>query len=327
MTPHDIASAAMTYIERGWAVVALHDVVGGACSCGSADPRHAWKQGGKHPLEGGWQNRGMRRVAEVRDAWARRPGANLGIVTGRASGVWVLDVDPDNGGDKQLAGLVSAFGALPETYAVRTGSGGTHYYWTMPDFDFTNSRGRLPLGLDVRGNASQVVAPPSHTLKGPYSVVLDVAPVAAPGWLLEMIRPPERVEPVLSEWSGWEPEMVEGAVAERGPAYAAAAVREVLAQLAAAQPGERNTIAYRVGRRLAELVAAPWARLSADQVWAGYMSAAAACDVDGGFTQAEAYDVLVKAVRGQQASGRVADLPPATHLGTVTSWTPPPHFD
>lgn len=328
MTPHDIAEAAQAYVERGWAVVALHDVVGGSCSCGSADPRHAYKQGGKHPLDGGWQNRGLRTIAAIRDQWARRPGANLGIVTGRASGIWVLDVDPDNGGDKQLAALVSAFGPLPETYAVRTGSGGTHYYWSMPDFDFTNSRGRLPLGLDVRANASQVVAPPSFTLKGSYAVVLDVPTVAAPGWLLDMIRPAE-VKPTLERetWPGWEPGAIAGAVADRGPTYARTAVRALLGQLAAAQPGERNTVAYRVGRRLAELVAAPWAALDTDEVWAGYMSAAAACDVDGGFTQSEAYDVLVKAVRDQQRAGRVAELPPADHLGTVVNWTPPTDFD
>lgn len=326
MPAHDTASAAQAYIERGWAVVPLHDVLGGSCSCGSADPRHAYKQGGKHPLEAGWQNRGIRSAAGVRDAWARRPGANLGIVTGRASGIWVLDVDPDNGGDKQLAALVSAFGPMPETYAVRTGSGGTHYYWTMPDFDFTNSRGRLPLGLDVRGNASQVVAPPSHTLKGPYAVVLDVETVAAPGWMLDMIRPAERVErdPEVRAAPGYE---VPAGVAGRGASYAATAVRELLGQLAAAGVGERNQTAYRIGRRLAELVGAAWSGLDADAVWAGFMEAAAVCDVDGGFTQTEAYDVLSKACRDQQRAGRVADLPPADHLGTVVNWAPLPDFD
>jgi hypothetical protein len=159
--------------------------------------------------------------------------------------------------------------------------------------------------------------------------VLDVDPVAAPGWMLDMIRPVERVErdEPAAQWGGWEPGAAAGALAERGPAYAATAVRDLLLQLSAAMPGERNTVAYRVGRRLAELVAAPWAGLDPDAVWAGFLSAAAAADVDGGFTQDEAHSVLVKAARDQARSGRSAELPPAAHLGTVVDWAPPSDFD
>ena len=320
---NDTASAAQRYIERGWAVVQLHDVAGGFCSCGSADPHHADAQGGKHPIAKGWQNAGLRSSAAVADAWARRPGANIGIVTGRASGIWVLDVDPLHGGDKALAALVAAYGPLPETYTVRTGSGGRHYYWKMPDFDFTTSRGQLPVGLDVRGNAGQVVAPPSYTLRGTYSVLVDVAVAVAPAWLLGLIRPLERPEPVARmDAAAWlEP----GAVAGRGSAYASVAVRELLGQLAAAQPGERNVTAYRVGRRLAELVASPWAALDGETVAAWYMDAAARCDVDGGFSQTEAMTVLTRAVRDQ--GGRGVDLPAPDHLGTRTDWVPPSDFD
>jgi hypothetical protein len=320
---NDTASSAQRYIERGWAVVQLHDVAGGLCSCGSADPEHAAAQGGKHPIGKGWQNAGLRTPAAVADAWARRPGANIGIVTGRASGIWVLDVDPLHGGDKQLAALVAAYGPLPETYTVRTGSGGRHYYWAMPDFDFTTSRGQLPIGLDVRGNAGQVVAPPSYTLRGTYGVLVDVSVVAAPAWLLGLIRPPDRAAaeeldrgPFGEAWK-----MPEAAVG-RGAGYAAVAAREVLGQLAAAQPGERNVTAYRIGRRLAELMNSPWAGLDPDAVWLAYLDAAARCDVDGGFSQSEATVVLTRAVRDQ--GGRGVELPAPDHLGTRTDWVPPP---
>ena len=320
---NDTASAAQRYIERGWAVVQLHDVAGGVCSCGSADPHHADAQGGKHPIGKGWQNAGLRTAAAVADAWARRPGANIGIVTGRASGIWVLDVDPLHGGDKALAALVAAYGALPETYTVRTGSGGRHYYWAMPDFDFTTSRGQLPVGLDVRGNAGQVVAPPSYTLRGSYSVLVDVAVAVAPAWLLGLIRPVERPEPAQRTDAGaWlEP----GALVGRGASYAAVAVRELLGQLAGAQPGERNVTAYRVARRLAELVASPWAALDGETVATWFMDAAARCDVDGGFSQTEAMTVLTRAARDQ--AGRGVELPAPDHLGTRVDWVPPSDFD
>jgi RecA/RadA recombinase len=317
---HLTVMSALAYIRRGWAVVPLHDVVGGACSCGSADPEHHRKQGGKHPLWGGWQNRGLRDERAVNEAWASRPGANLGIVTGRASGVWVLDVDPDNGGDEKLAALVAAYGTLPETWTVRTGSGGRHYYWRMPDFDFTTSRGQLPVGLDVRGNAGQVVAPPSYTLKGPYEVLVPAEAVDAPGWLLGMIRPSEREAGAGPGTYIWEPgTAVDAGAADRGAVYAASAVGALLAELAATPPGGRNQAAYRVGRRLAELINSPWSGLDPEQVYHGYLAAAAACDVDGGFPQSEAIEVLEKAVRGQ--AGRGVGLPTADWFGTA--WTPP----
>lgn len=312
--PNNTASAAAAaYIARGWAVIPLHDVAAGECSCGSADePRHSPSQGGKHPLWGGWQNAGIRDVAVAASVWAGRPQANLGIVTGRASGLWVLDVDPDHGGDQRLVELIQANGPLPLTRTVQTGSGGRHYYFAMPDFDFTTSRGRLPAGLDVRGNAGQVVAPPSWTLKGEYRVLADPGVVAAPGWLLDLIRPaPARESVAAGVAPAWE---------GRGSEYAVAAVRALLAELAAAVPGTRNETAYRVGRRLAELVNSPWAGLGDGSAVAdAFMAAAAACDVDGGFSQTEAADVLNKAIRAQ--AGRGADLPEATFYGQV--WTPP----
>jgi hypothetical protein len=323
---NDTASAAASYVARGWAVLQLHDVTGGACSCGSDDePRHSASQGGKHPLGRGWQNAGITDVTAVRDAWARRPGANIGIVTGRASGIWVLDVDPEHGGDEKLAALVGAYGPLPETWTVQTGSGGRHYYWTMPDFDFTTSRGQLPVGLDVRGNSGQVVAPPSYTLKGPYRVLVPAPVVQGPGWLLSMIRPSAREMAEIGSASQRPGELVsslDGGSSNlgRGSDYALAAVRALLAELAGALPGSRNDTAYRVGRRLAELVNSPWSGLDADAVLAGYMAAALACDVDGAFSQTEAEQVLRKAIYAQ--GGRGAPLPAADFYGSLFAPAP-----
>jgi len=316
---NDTASAAQAYIDKGWSVVRLYDVSGGLCSCGhEEEPRHSLKQGGKHPIGNGWQNAGIRDIAAAREAWARRPTSNIGIVTGRASGIWVLDVDPENGGDVKLAALLAAYGPLPETWTVQTGSGGRHYYWRMPDFDFTLSRGQLPVGLDVRGNSGQVVAPPSYTLKGEYRVLHAGEVVDAPGWLLSMIRPPERRETLAESW----PAEGAGDMAVASGSYGRAAVAALLGEMAAAQPGSRNETAYRVGRRLAELVNSPWCGLDGEEVFAGFMAAAAACDVDGQFSQAEAASTLQKAVYGQ--AGRGVAPPPMPPEMSGTRWTPPP---
>ncbi|RMD78796.1 MAG: DNA primase [Gammaproteobacteria bacterium] len=98
--------------------------------------------------------------------WFRRwPRANVGIVTGRISGLVVLDVDPAHGGEASLARLEEAHGPLPETVACRTGGGGRHLYFAHPGGVVRNRAG-LAQGLDLRGDGGYVVAPPSVHLSG-----------------------------------------------------------------------------------------------------------------------------------------------------------------
>lgn len=316
----DTVSTGVEYVYRGWAVIALHDVSAGACSCGSTDPDHIYRQGGKHPVHGQWQAFPLTTEAQVREQWAARPAANIGIVTGAVSGFWVLDVDPDNGGHVILAGLVAAYGPLPETYTVLTGSGGAHYYFTLPDWEPGGSRGRLPAGLDVRGKGGQVVAPPSVSSKGPYSVGANVPLAPAPAWLLDLIRPLRPEAPARRDDSPAGP--VAGGP-DRGRAYAAQAVRAELTELERALPGTRNETAFRVACRLAELVNAPWSGLDGEQVAHWYHAAAELANVDGSFNYVEAGDVLAKAVG--RVAGKVADLPPADNLGHRVEWGALPH--
>ncbi len=169
---NDTASVAATYVQRGWKVIQLHDVGTGACSCRSGQ---YCTSPGKHPIRDAWQVNYLSTPPEVYAAWSARPQANVGIVTGAVSGIWVLDVDPAHGGHERLAELEMANGPLPKTYTVRTGSGGMHFYFTLDnvDFDLTNSRGRLPIGLDVRGRGGYVVAPPSVSARGAYLIMGD----------------------------------------------------------------------------------------------------------------------------------------------------------
>ncbi|MHB9858584.1 bifunctional DNA primase/polymerase [Streptomyces sp. YIM S03343] len=179
-------AAAISCAERGWRVI-------------WAPP------GSKHPTVKAWQERATTDVATIERWWTQCPDANVCIVTGQASGIWVLDIDDKNGavGSTTLADLERRYGELPLTYAVGTGSGGVHYYWAWQgvDFDLGNSAGKLGPGLDTRGNGGQVVAPPSRADDSAHTmayVVLDPRPpVAAPAWLLGLLRPAPR--PVTSK--------------------------------------------------------------------------------------------------------------------------------
>ena len=142
--------------------------------------------GGKRPLtpSGFWDATTDPR--RVRAWWGRRPSANVGVPTGRRSGLVVLDVDRGGGGPESLAALEREHGPAPETARARTGGGGAHLFFRYPPGrEVRNSAGVLGPGLDVRGEGGYVVVPPSRT-RGAYGWV-DRSPLAEAAWLLERL--------------------------------------------------------------------------------------------------------------------------------------------
>ena len=49
----------------------------------------------------------------IRRFWGEQGSYNIGVATGRASGIWVTDVDADKGGEATLRELEAKHGALP----------------------------------------------------------------------------------------------------------------------------------------------------------------------------------------------------------------------
>ena len=122
--------------------------------------------------------------------WSRWPAANIGVPTGKRSGLLVLDVDPRDGGAASLTELEGAFGPLPRTTRARTGGGGEHVFFRYPGEvggEVRNSASWVGPGLDVRGEGGYVLVPPSRT-QAPYRWT-ERAPLAeAPSWLLGRMR-------------------------------------------------------------------------------------------------------------------------------------------
>jgi hypothetical protein len=85
---------------------------------------------------------------------------NIGIATGSASGVIVIDVDPRNGGDRQLKKLQKPLGPLPRTLTCDTGGGGQHYYFIAPTA-MSKKKGLAP-ALTLLADGCYAVAPPSR---------------------------------------------------------------------------------------------------------------------------------------------------------------------
>ncbi len=137
-----IEAAALAYAARGWSVIAMQ-------------PQ------GKRPLVA-WRDFQQRRASadEIARWFQRWPDANVGIVTGRLSGIVVVDVDLRHGGPDSIAEAESAQGRLPPTVEAATGGGGRHLYYAHPGTTVAN-RVALRPGIDLRGDGGCVVAPPS----------------------------------------------------------------------------------------------------------------------------------------------------------------------
>jgi len=167
---------AHAYALRGWRVLPI-------------------KPGEKRPPMGAWQKAATVDTAMIDKWWNELyRDHGVGIATGRASGIFVLDVDvaEDKAGDETLADLEARYGELPDTPTVETPSGGAHYYFKIPDgIEIRNDAGRrLGQGLDIRGEGGQVVAPPTARAVDAYEWVGEtwrLEPADAPRWLIERI--------------------------------------------------------------------------------------------------------------------------------------------
>jgi len=135
-------------------------------------------------------------TATIRNWWRKWPDAGIGVPTGVASGWLVLDSDPRHGGDASLSQLIEEHGDLPETLEAETGGGGHHIVFEYPELaELGNSRGRLPEGLDVRGEGGYIVVAPSlHASGRRYCWRNDLRPAPVPEWLL-MLLTEERPAP------------------------------------------------------------------------------------------------------------------------------------
>lgn len=117
----------------------------------------------------------------ITDWWTRWPDANVGIVTGSASGIVVLDVDRKHGVD----GVVAATELdLPETLVVRTPSGGFHLFFSLPEGVKVPRRIGVKPGLDILGDGGYVVAAGSSVDGATYEIVRDRPMVPVPDVLV-----------------------------------------------------------------------------------------------------------------------------------------------
>ena len=164
--PHQ---AALKYAQQGLRVVPI-------------------KPGEKRPALNAWQDLATTDLEQI-NLWYldKYKGHGVGIATGDASGVFVLDVDNHD----SLHDLEATHGKLPQTLTSITGSGGAHHLFSYPSDGrriHNSASGILP-GLDIRGERGQIVAPPTKHPNGQrYEWDDECSTIAAaPEWLLDLV--------------------------------------------------------------------------------------------------------------------------------------------
>lgn len=101
---------------------------------------------------------------QIRQWWTRWPDANIGLHCGPA-GVLALDLDTYKA---QYAGTELLTQEERQTTTSLTGNGGEHLLYQMPTGErFGNGGGKLPAGVDIRGDGGYLVLPPSVHPSGP----------------------------------------------------------------------------------------------------------------------------------------------------------------
>jgi KaiC/GvpD/RAD55 family RecA-like ATPase len=167
-------TSALAYARKGWPVFPVGD--------------------NKLPAVKAWERKATTDETQIRQWFdtVAMDGCNFGFCPGRA-GIMVVDLDTGKkdkdgnavSGKESLAAFLRERGeALPETYTVRTPSGGIHLYYSAAGVKSKN--GFLP-AVDVKSCGGYVVAPGSINANGgKYEVIRDVEVAQMPQWFLDL---------------------------------------------------------------------------------------------------------------------------------------------
>ena len=215
-----------------------------------------------------------RDATAVRALWRDHPGPLIGVPTGAATGIFVLDADTAK--HVTAAEWIERHAPyLPETRSHRTRSGGLHLLFKHRG-GLRNTQARLALGVDTRGDGGFILWWPAAIEHGHYR-----APLAEiPDWLLEALTPPKpETKPALQR--------------PRTPDAAKAKIEGIVGAVAAATEGQRNSLAYWGACRLAELAK------QAVMSQADAVALAVEAGRQAGLSPKEAQRTVASAFRGQ----------------------------
>ncbi len=255
--------AALAYAKRGWPVIPCNR---------NKTPRT--KNGFKDAT---------RDCVTIRKMWKLDPDASIGIPTGAGVGFFVLDVDHPEG-PATLAALEKKYGPLPVTWEQKTGGGGRHLFFRVPEnVTIRNSAGKLGPNLDIRGEGGYVILAPSLHPSGARYRFINQLPIAdPPPWLLDLVVEQPKLDSTDQVTAGLKSTSIYGQAALGGERY----------RVAAAEEGCRNDTLNRAAFSMGQLVEG--GEVNRDQVAGALLEAA----VSAGLPDSEARKTIESGLNG-----------------------------
>lgn len=184
---------------------------------------------------------------EEMSEWVNRYHPECGILT-EVSCLVVIDCDvaKETGEPIGRDNLIKLLGNDPEseTFAVRSPSGGMHYYFRCNEVStFTGTVSKLGPGIDVRAKGNLIIAPYSITERGQYLPVNDLEIAPLPEKVAALIRnaqsaarPKQKTQSHSCAWI--EP--------DRYSPRADAKIKKQLNRLDGIHEGKRNNLLFKV---------------------------------------------------------------------------------
>ncbi len=165
---NEILEAASAYIRMGWNIIPI--------------------QPNREPYYGfGWKRYQHERITEdmFREWWEQYPDCGIAVITGKISGIVVLDIDAKHGRD------INEFGIQP-TAISRTQTKGWHVFFKHAGGYVKSTSGQIVgHGVDIKGDGGLIVLAPTVGESGEYTWEAHPADVEIddmPDWLPEKIK-------------------------------------------------------------------------------------------------------------------------------------------
>ena len=192
-----LGPAASWYASNGWSILPCYGIVGGRCTCGGAHVEP--KDVGKHPSLPEWNKYATTDAETINQWWNKDAQMNIGVMC-KASGFFVIDIDPRSGGPdsfEKFEALVEGF--LPPTVEAITGEytvaggkvlRGRHLFYKCDENEAlvgNLKKSNLP-GVDIKHNGYVLITPSRHFSGVCYEWAEGKAP-----WEIEIAQAPEEL--------------------------------------------------------------------------------------------------------------------------------------
>jgi len=145
---------------------------------------------------------------EIQEWIKKYPDMNIAIVTGKVSGVVVVDIE--KGGSSE---------GYPPTVTAKSGGDGVHLYYKHPGYEVPNGA-RVRELTDIRGDHGYCLAAPSVSTKGEYEWIISPDDSDFSDWPVWITKTATQKEDTDKKWLSAKDGVTQGSRNETGASMA-----------------------------------------------------------------------------------------------------------